>query len=302
MRRAPTSPILSIIVPVVNEAETVADTLSALKPFRQRGAEVIVVDGGSDDETALRAQPHADRVIRGPRGRAAQMNEGAKVASGFIFLFLPSDTTLPADADTQVMYGRARDTSVWGRFDMRLVGQHPLLPILARFLNWRSRISGIAAGEQVIFVQRETFFRIGGFADIPVMDDVDISKRLKAISPPICVTSRVTVPARSYDREGFWTALRDLFVMRFRFRMGMAPAEILKRHHLRKQKLAAKRDGMTNTSKKRTRRAQVEPKLEPKADIKLSPKVDRSPQDFVAEDRRRKSPSSGGSKPARKRS
>jgi len=296
MRKA-NSPVLSIIVPVLNEARTIADTLQTLQLFRQRGVEVIVVDGGSDDDTAQLAQPLADRVMRGPRGRAAQMNEGAKVASGFIFLFLPSDITLPADADTQVMYGRARDTSVWGRFDMRLVGQHVFLPIVARIMNWRSRISGIAATEQAIFVQRETFFRIGGFSDIPVMDDVDISKRLKAISPPICVTSRVTVPAKTFDQDGFWTALRDLWVMRLRYRMGMAPAEILRRHHQRKEKSAAARAAK---AKKHVRPAPIEPKLDTKAD--LSTKTDRSPRDFVAEDRRRKGPSSGGSTPAHKRS
>lgn len=230
------SPVLSIIVPVLNEARTITHTLNALKPFRQRGVEVIVVDGGSDDDTAQLAQPLADRVMRGPRGRAAQMNEGAKVASGFIFLFLPSGTTLPADADTQVMVGRGRDTSVWGRFDMRLVGEHAFLPIAARILNWRSRMSGIAAHEQAIFVQRETFFRIGGFTDIPVMDDVDISKRLKAISPPICVASRVTVRAKRFDREGFWTTLRMMWLMRFRYRMGMKPDEILKRYGEQRQK------------------------------------------------------------------
>jgi len=295
--RKTNSPVLSIIVPVLNEARTIVDTLQTLQLFRQRGAEVIVVDGGSDDDTAQRAQPLADRVMRGPRGRAAQMNEGAKVASGFIFLFLPSDVALPADADTQVMYGRARDTSVWGRFDMRLVGKHAFLPILARILNWRSRISGIAASEQAIFVQRETFFRIGGFSDIPVMDDVDISKRLRAISPPICVTSRVTVPAKTFDREGFWTALRDLSMMRFRYRMGMAPAEILRRHHQRKEKIAAARAAK---ARKQARPAPIEPKLDTKAAPSI--KADRSPRDFVAEDRRQKSSSSGGSTSARRRS
>lgn len=223
-------PILSIIVPVLNEARTIAGVLNTLRPFRQRGAEIIVVDGGSDDDTAQLAQPLADRVVKAPRGRAAQMNEGAKVASGFIFLFLPTETRLPPDADTQMMVGRNRDTSVWGRFDMHLTGRHPLLPIVARILNWRSRMSGIASSEQAIFVQRETFFRLGGFADIPVMDDVEMSKRLKAISPPICVTSRVTVPGKRFDREGFWTTLRMMWLMRFRYRTGMKPAEILKRY------------------------------------------------------------------------
>ena len=107
------------------------------------------------------------------------MNEGAKVANGFIFVFLRTDTKLPDDADTQVMYGRARDTSVWGRFDLRYAGRHMLLPLFARLVELALGDAGIATGDQAIFVQREAFFRIDGFADIPFMEDVEISKRLK---------------------------------------------------------------------------------------------------------------------------
>src|SRR5688572_15419301 len=160
-RKSP--PILSIIVPVHNQARNIGAILQALRPFHDRGAEIIVVDGGSNDDTPMLARPLADQVIRSPHGLGRQMNEGAKVANGFIFLFLRPETKLPPDADTQVMYGRSRDTSVWGRFDQRLAGKHMMLPLVARYLNWRSRITGIATGEQAIFVQREAFFRVGGF-------------------------------------------------------------------------------------------------------------------------------------------
>ncbi len=113
-----------------------------LRPFSDRNVEIIVVDGTSTDDTAMLARPLADQVIRSPHGLGLQMNEGAKVASGFIFLFLRPETVLPADADTQVMFGRARDTSVWGRFDLRIAGRHMLLPLVARCLNWRSRRVG----------------------------------------------------------------------------------------------------------------------------------------------------------------
>jgi hypothetical protein len=176
------------------------------------------------------ARPLADQVIRSPHGLGRQMNEGAKVANGFIFLFLRPETTLPPDADTQVMVGRSRDTSVWGRFDLRIAGRHMMLPLVARCLNWRSRVSGIATGDQAIFVQRETFFRIGGFSHMPVMEDVEMCERLKAISPPICVTSRVTVPGGRYDREGMWRTLRDKSMMRLRYRMGAKPEELAKRY------------------------------------------------------------------------
>ncbi len=224
------APIISIIVPVLNEARTIAQTLFALKPLRERGVEIVVVDGGSRDETPLLARPLADQVLRAPGSRAHRMNEGAKVANGFIFLFLRTDTKLPDDADTQVMYGRARDTSVWGRFDLRYAGRHVLLPLLARFVNWRSAMSGIAGGEQAIFVQREAFFRIDGYSDIPFMEDVEISKRLREISPPIRVTSRVTVPGRVFDENGFWKTVRDMTMLRLRYRFGADPAELAQRY------------------------------------------------------------------------
>lgn len=224
------APIISIIVPVLNEARTIAQSLFALKPFRQRGVEIVVVDGGSRDETPLLARPLADQVIQVPGSRAHRMNAGAKVANGFIFVFLHSDTKLPDDADTQVMYGRARDTSVWGRFDLRYAGRHAMLPLLARFMNWYSGARGVATGDQAIFVQREAFFRIEGFSDIPFMEDVEISKRLKDISPPIVVTSRVTVPGKHFDDDGFWKTVWEIFQVRLRYRFGADPKELADRY------------------------------------------------------------------------
>jgi rSAM/selenodomain-associated transferase 2 len=223
-------PVLSIIVPVHNHARTIGPVLQALRPFSDRNVEIVVVDGGSTDDTAMLARPLADQVIRSPRGLARQMNEGAKVANGFIFLFLRPDTTLPLDADTQVMVGRSRDTSVWGRFDVRIKGRHMMLPLVARYLNWRSRMSGLATSDQAIFVQRETFFRIGGFKPMPVMADIELCQRLKAITPPICVNSRVTVPGDRYDRDGLWTTLRTMALMRWRYRLGEKPEALAKRY------------------------------------------------------------------------
>lgn len=223
-------PILSIIVPVHNHAHSIGTTLLALRPFRDRNAEVVVVDGGSTDGTPMLARPLADQVIRSPLGLARQMNEGAKVANGFIFLFLRPETALPLDADTQVMFGRSRDTSVWGYFDLRIRGRHMMLPLVARFLNWRSRSSGLATSDQAIFVQRETFYRIGGFKPMPVMADIELCERLRAISPPICVTSRVTVPGDHYDRDGILKTLHAMTAMRWRYRMGAKPEDLAKRY------------------------------------------------------------------------
>jgi rSAM/selenodomain-associated transferase 2 len=230
MRSQRPAPIVSIIIPVLNEARTIAQALFALKPFRQRGVEIVVVDGGSRDETALLARPLADQVIVVPGSRAHRMNEGAKAANGFIYVFLHSDTKLPDDADTQVMYGRARDTSVWGRFDLRYAGRHAMLPLFARFMNWYSAVRGVATGDQAIFVQREAFFRIAGFRDIPFMEDIEISKRLKDISPPIVVPSRVTVPGKQFDEDGFWKTAWEMFQARLRYRFGAEPAALADRY------------------------------------------------------------------------
>src|SRR5690606_20103330 len=148
--------------------------LAALQALRARGAELIVVDGGSSDGTADRAAPLADRVLGAPRGRAAQLNAGADAASGEVLLFLHADTQLPPHADAciaQALRGGAR----WGRFDVRIAGRHPLLGLVAALMNARSRLSGIATGDQAMFVERRLFQRVGGFAALPLMEDVDFS-------------------------------------------------------------------------------------------------------------------------------
>src|SRR5262245_7471082 len=149
--------LLSIIMPVLNEGEGIASALDALADLRQRGVEIIVVDGGSRDDTVQRARPRADHVIDAPRGRAAQMNAGATIASGDVLLFLHADTRPPANAEQLVLDGLARSKRPWGRFDVRIEGRHPLLRLVAALMNIRSRMTGIATGDQAIFVTREAF-------------------------------------------------------------------------------------------------------------------------------------------------
>src|SRR5215468_8458385 len=164
---------LSIIVPVLNEGEGIAPTLDALADLRALGTEVIVVDGGSRDATIQRARARADRVISAPRGRARQMNAGAARATGDVLLFLHADTRLPPDADLLLVQGLDRSGRAWGRFDVSIDG--------------RSRLTGIATGDQAIFVRRDAFQAAGGFADIPLMEDIALSKRLKRVSRPVCL-------------------------------------------------------------------------------------------------------------------
>src|SRR5580704_1706487 len=164
---------LTIVIPVLNEATIIVGALRALAPLRARGAEVIVADGGSRDATVQLALPLADRVITTPQGRGAPMNAGAALGSGDALLFLHADTTLPENADGPIVAALTQRS--WGRFDIRIAGRHPLLAVIARMINWRSRLTGIATGDQAIFVTREAFAAVGGFPDLPLMEDIAIS-------------------------------------------------------------------------------------------------------------------------------
>jgi len=218
---------VSIIVPVLDEAAGVADVLDALAPMRTQGHEVIVVDGGSTDGTVALCQSRADRVIDAPRGRARQMNAGAAAASGTMLLFLHADTQLPAGAAALVL-GAISQGAVWGRFDVRITGQSAMLPVIARCRNWRSRLSGIATGDQAIFVRRDVFERVGGFPDQPLMEDIEISRRLRAIASPACLRDCVQTSGRRWESRGVWRTIVLMWQLRWRYWRGV-PAEELAR-------------------------------------------------------------------------
>ena len=176
---------LSIVVPTLNEAAGVVAALEALQPLRAAGHEVVVIDGGSGDGTPDLAVPWADRVASVPRGRANQMNAGARIAAGDVLLFLHADTRLPARADRVVLDGLAGSGRAWGRFDVRIAGRHPLLRLVAALMNARSRWTGIATGDQAVFVRRDAFAAVGGFPPLPLMEDVALSAALKRVSLPL---------------------------------------------------------------------------------------------------------------------
>jgi rSAM/selenodomain-associated transferase 2 len=221
---------LSIIVPVLDEAAGVAETLTALAPFRQRGVEVIVADGGSRDGTVALARPLADRVLAAPRGRAAQMNAGAAAASGDILLFLHADTILPADADGLVLYGLADTGRIWGRFDVEIEGRNPLLTVVGGLMNWRSQITGIATGDHAMFVTRDTFNATGGFPDIPLMEDIALSKTLKRAGRPLCLAARVRTSARRWTKNGTIRTIALMWRLRFAYWLGADPAALARRY------------------------------------------------------------------------
>jgi rSAM/selenodomain-associated transferase 2 len=203
---------ISIVIPVLNEASVIGQTLSALQPLHEAGHEVIVVDGGSEDTSLLLAKPLADRVIQSPRGRSRQMNAGAKMASGELLLFLHADTFLPGRADRLIIEGMHRKRREWGRFDVKLSGDHSLLRVIEFLMNWRSRLFQIATGDQAIFVSRELFETIGGFPEIDLMEDIALSKVLKKYGRPLCLWQRVNTSSRRWEEKGLF---RTIFLMWF---------------------------------------------------------------------------------------
>ena len=221
---------LSIIVPTLNEEATIAQTLGHLTVFRKQGAEVIVVDGGSFDATVEKALGTADLLLCAPRGRASQMNAGAHMARGALLLFLHADSLLPQDADQALRSFLNAPEQIWGRFDVRITGRHWLLAIIARMMNLRSRLTGIATGDQAIFVRKAAFDAIGGFPDIPLMEDIELSRRLKRLSRPICLRQQAATSGRRWEKHGIVRTILLMWRLRFDYWRGVDPKELARRY------------------------------------------------------------------------
>jgi rSAM/selenodomain-associated transferase 2 len=213
---------LTIVLPVLNEAAIIVAALQALAPLRARGAEIIVADGYSCDGTAQLAKPFADRVITVRRGRGAAMNAGAALGIGDALLFLHADTALPDNTDRLIDAALAH--RAWGRFDLRIAGRHPLLSVVARMINWRSRLTGIATGDQAIFVTREAFAAVGGFPDLPLMEDIAISRRLKRLSRPFCIATPAVTSGRRWEHNGVLRTILLMWRLRLSYYLGVEPA------------------------------------------------------------------------------
>jgi rSAM/selenodomain-associated transferase 2 len=216
---------LSVIVPALNEAPGIGAALQALAPLRARGHDVVVVDGGSEDRTREIAAPLCDRLVLAPRGRAGQMNAGAQAARGEALVFLHADTRLPPQADEAIF--EALKTHGWGRFDVLIEGRHALLPVIARAMNLRSRLTGIATGDQAIFVRRDAF---AGFPDIALMEDVAFSAAMKRRGPPACLRSRVLTSGRRWESRGVLRTVALMWRLRLLYFLGARPEALARRY------------------------------------------------------------------------
>jgi rSAM/selenodomain-associated transferase 2 len=217
---------LSVVVPALNEASGIRPALEALAPLRASGHEVIVVDGGSSDGTPELARGLCDRVLSAPRGRALQMNAGAAAATGDALVFLHADTRLPPGADELIF--QSLRLSPWGRFDVEIDARHPLLRVVACTMNLRSRLTGIATGDQAIFVRRGAF---PGFPEIPLMEDVAFCKAMKRFGPPACRRERVVTSGRRWESRGVLRTMILMWGLRLMYFLGARPERLARIYH-----------------------------------------------------------------------
>jgi rSAM/selenodomain-associated transferase 2 len=224
---------LAVVVPVFNEGNAIESTLARMQALRARGTRVIVVDGGSDDATVALAKPLADRVLQSSRGRAQQMNDGAEAAieSGAdVLLFLHADCALPDAADGLIEAALRGSGRVWGRFDVRIDAEAPMLKVVSAMMNWRSRLTGICTGDQAIFVTRRAFEQLAGFAPIALMEDIEFSKRAKSLSWPAAIRARMTTSGRRWQRHGIGRTIVLMWRFRLAYFFGADPQWLAQRY------------------------------------------------------------------------
>jgi len=220
---------VSIVIPALNEAASIRETLTPLQAFRRQGHEIIVVDGGSRDGTIAVATPLCDRLLESTPGRARQMNAGAAVAGGDSLWFLHADTLVPENAIGQIR--QAVQRSGWGRFDVRLSGGYPLLRLVEGLMNRRSRLTGIATGDQGIFIRRDLFQHVGGYPDLPLMEDIALCKTLRKLARPACLTSRLITSSRRWESRGVLRTIVLMWLLRAGYWLGVSPARLAAAYH-----------------------------------------------------------------------
>ena len=221
---------LSIVIPALNEADSIGATLAPLQAARRAGHEVLVVDGGSSDATAVAAADGADRVIEAPRGRAVQMNAGARAASGDVLWFLHADTRAPDDAAEAIIEACRGGRRIWGCFNVALDAPGLSFRVISTGINWRSWFTGIATGDQGLFVSRRLFDAVGGYPELPLMEDLALSHALRERCLPVRLPQRLSTSARRWQQGGTWRTVLLMWRLRLAYALGADPAELHRRY------------------------------------------------------------------------
>lgn len=222
---------ISIIIPCLNEAANIVTTLHALQSLRERGHEIILSDASSTDDTISLASPLCDKVISSKAGRALQMNAGAQHANGDILCFIHADTLCPENLDRIIIHELKTSNYLWGRFNIKLNGKKFAFRLIESLINIRSRITGIASGDQGIFIYRHVFNRLSGFSPIPLMEDIELSKRLKKLSKPVCIKNYALITSsRRWEKHGIIATILLMWTLRLKYFSGVSPEKLATRY------------------------------------------------------------------------
>ena len=217
---------VSIVIPCLNEGFILDSLLESLQRYRYEGHELLLVDGGSSDGDLERVAPMLDQWLVTPPGRARQMNAGAARATGGILWFLHADSRPPAHAPDLIIASLASGAHRWGRFDITMSGSHRMLRLVEFMMNRRSRFTGIATGDQGIFVERRAFATVGGFPEIPLMEDIALSRALKRISAPSCIPERLETSSRRWETRGVYRTIFLMWRLRLAYALGADPGAL----------------------------------------------------------------------------
>ena len=237
---------VSIIIPVLNEAGNLAHLFTNINKLNPKPQQVILVDGGSTDDSIdiirifiNELMPDNNRKIdwqmtESKSGRALQMNTGAALATAEILLFLHADTQLPIDAIESI--SEATKRAEWGRFDVQIDSRQLMLKLVSQMINWRSKLSGIATGDQAIFISQSLFEQIGGYPNQALMEDVELcnqlkSTQLKDIAKPACLKNKVITSARRWQQHGTWRTILLMWHLRFDYWRGVSADNIKQRYY-----------------------------------------------------------------------
>ena len=221
---------LSVIIPALNEATVIESLLSSLQVLRERSVELILVDGGSRDATVDLARPLVDQLIESAPGRARQMNAGAGSAQGEMFWFLHADSVVTPRHGEAIIASLRQGGAGWGRFDITLSGRQPLLRVVEFMINVRSRLTGIATGDQGIFVRRDLFEAVGGFVELPLMEDIQLSSRLRERGRPVCLQPRLVTSSRRWEERGILRTILLMWQLRLAYTLGADPWQLARRY------------------------------------------------------------------------
>ncbi len=227
---------LSIVIPCLNEADNILNTLNALQPARKRGCEIILSDGGSTDNTLSIAKKNVDKIIHSKAGRAIQMNNGAEKSNGDIICFLHADTITPDNVDKIILSALDRSNKQWGFFKIKLNHKHFIFRIIEWFINTRSSLSKVATGDQGIFITKTTFNKLSGFANIALMEDIELTKRLKKISSPIVIKQVLLTSSRRWEKHGIVNTVFLMWQLRLRYFFGASPLSLAKKYQMHNAK------------------------------------------------------------------